>query len=162
MRADSATMEHTAPQTVTEVFPPSPSGSRARETDSADLPPLCSQPAGSHSFFASATSIVLSHNISQFWMVDKGENIQNGNLLQERFPLLLDRTRQKRQGLHHQAGLQQGCSQPAHQKRFPWHRQLFHYRAHLFLPPRHPGHQDCAVEQGYHRNLQHAGELQSD
>ena len=41
------------------MFPPAPPEAHAWAAGSADLPPLCSQPAGSHSFFASATSIML-------------------------------------------------------------------------------------------------------
>lgn len=69
---------HQVPQTVTEIFTPFPSELRARRSDSADLPPLCSQPAGSHSIIASATSIVLPNNISHISSLDKGKNIQKG------------------------------------------------------------------------------------
>jgi len=55
-----------ASQTVTAVFPPFPPAARARAADSADLPPLCSQPAGSRSFIASATSIVCIYHITSF------------------------------------------------------------------------------------------------
>ena len=53
-------------QTVTEMFSPFPSDHRARGSDSADLPLPRSQPAGSRSFFVSATSIVvqLQYHIS--------------------------------------------------------------------------------------------------
>jgi len=43
---------------VAEIFSPSPPRGHACPQDSADLPPLGSQPAGSARVFASATSIV--------------------------------------------------------------------------------------------------------
>ena len=44
-------------RTVAEMFSPSPPRGHACPWDSAELPPLGSQPAGSPKFIASATSI---------------------------------------------------------------------------------------------------------